>query len=66
MKFNDADLIGLPLRITISKRSLENGGYEFKRRDQEERRIVPVNDAIEIIQSEIKNLAQEMKDRFDL
>ncbi len=38
--FNDADLIGLPLRITISKRSLKNGGAEVKLRHEKERQIV--------------------------
>jgi prolyl-tRNA synthetase len=33
VKFNDADLIGLPLRVTVSARSLRNGGAEVKRRD---------------------------------
>ncbi len=66
VKFNDADLIGLPLRATISKRSLENGGVEFKRRDQQERRIVPLDEAVEVIQAELKNLAQEIKEQFDL
>ena len=32
MKFNDADLIGLPLRLTVSKRSLAAGGVEVKER----------------------------------
>jgi prolyl-tRNA synthetase len=39
--FADADLIGLPLRITISPRSLENGGYEIKWRTEDERTILP-------------------------
>jgi prolyl-tRNA synthetase len=33
VKFNDADLIGIPLRVTVSPRSLRNGGIEVKRRD---------------------------------
>jgi prolyl-tRNA synthetase len=32
VKFNDADLIGLPLRITVSERALKQGGVEFKLR----------------------------------
>ena len=45
VKLNDADLIGLPLRITVAQRSLQNGGVEFKRRDRDERTIVPVDEA---------------------
>ncbi len=33
-KFKDADLLGIPIRLTIGKRSLENGGLEFKLRAQ--------------------------------
>lgn len=40
IKFNDADLIGLPLRLTISQRALQQGGVEFKRRDLEAREII--------------------------
>ena len=32
-KFKDADLIGCPFQIIISKKSLENGGFEIKRRE---------------------------------
>jgi prolyl-tRNA synthetase len=37
VKFNDADLIGLPLRLTISKRSVKDGRIEAKWRDRDER-----------------------------
>ncbi|MFA4890756.1 MAG: proline--tRNA ligase [Candidatus Gracilibacteria bacterium] len=32
VKLNDADLIGIPLRLVVSKRSLEAGGVEWKER----------------------------------
>ena len=36
VKFNDADLLGVPIRATVSKRSLAAGGIEVKlRRDRE-------------------------------
>jgi prolyl-tRNA synthetase len=54
VKFNDADLIGLPIRAVVSKRSLKNGGIELKLRSQKEGRIVPVEDVVRVIQSEIK------------
>jgi prolyl-tRNA synthetase len=38
-KFNDADLLGIPVRLVISKKSLENGGIEYKERDQKETEI---------------------------
>src|SRR5437667_2888699 len=53
-KFNDADLLGLPLRAVVSKRSLKNGGFELKLRSQKESRIVPLEDAVRVIQEEIR------------
>jgi prolyl-tRNA synthetase len=32
VKFNDADLLGMPVRLVISNRSLKNESLEFKRR----------------------------------
>ncbi len=63
VKFNDADLIGLPLRVTVSSRSLKNGGLEFKRRDQDERWIVPREEGLAAIQSELEKLRQELLDQ---
>jgi prolyl-tRNA synthetase len=40
VKFNDADLIGLPIRLTVSERSLKEGGVEFKLRSETDRRNV--------------------------
>ncbi len=56
VKFNDADLIGLPLRLTVSKRSLEQGGAEYKRRDIDERSVIPLADVLAQVQAEISQL----------
>jgi len=40
VQFADADLIGLPVRLTVSERSLNAGGIELKRRDADEARII--------------------------
>lgn len=40
VKFKDADLIGIPCRVVISARSLENGGVEVKARSSRESKIV--------------------------
>jgi prolyl-tRNA synthetase len=37
VKFNDADLIGIPLRLTVSKRSVRDGLIEAKWRNSAER-----------------------------
>jgi prolyl-tRNA synthetase len=54
VKFNDADLVGLPLRVVVSKRSLKNGGIELKLRSQKESRIVPMAEAVQVVQEEIR------------
>jgi prolyl-tRNA synthetase len=41
VKFADADLIGAPVRLTVSERSLQAGGVEMKLRGRDEREIVP-------------------------
>ena len=66
VKFNDADLIGIPLRVTVSARSLQSGGFEFKRRDREERWIVPGDEALAAIQDEIEKDYQAINERFGL
>jgi prolyl-tRNA synthetase len=43
-KFTDADLLGMPWRVVVSKRSLENGGAEVKKRADADGRIVPLSD----------------------
>lgn len=45
-KLTDADLIGIPVRLVISNRSLENGGLEWKLRSEGESRIVSETDLI--------------------
>jgi prolyl-tRNA synthetase len=56
VKFNDADLIGLPLRITVSERALAQGGVELKRRDQAEKSIQPLETLLYTLQAELHSL----------
>lgn len=56
VKFNDADLIGLPLRLTVSKKSLESGGVEMKLRNQKDKVIVPMSEVEQRVEAELKNL----------
>ncbi|MBM3189662.1 MAG: proline--tRNA ligase [Chloroflexi bacterium] len=41
VKFNDADLIGIPVRLTVSRRTVESQAVELKPRWAEEKRLVP-------------------------
>jgi prolyl-tRNA synthetase len=52
VKFNDADLLGAPLRVTVSPRSLGQGSLEVKGRTEAEARLIPLGGAAEVITSE--------------
>ena len=49
VKFKDADLMGIPLRVVISSRSMGNGGVEVKARAEKESEIVSEPDVIEAV-----------------
>jgi prolyl-tRNA synthetase len=49
VKFSDADLIGLPVRLTVSRRSLEQGGLECAVRGRSDRQIIPLEGVGETI-----------------
>lgn len=42
VKFNDADLIGCPLRVTVGEKNLKEGMVEVKRRNEGENRTVKI------------------------
>jgi prolyl-tRNA synthetase len=61
VKFNDADLLGLPLRLTVSERALNQGGVEFKRRDQDEKKVVPLDRIVLQVQAELRSLLADIE-----
>lgn len=42
VKFNDADLLGIPIRVTISPRTLKTNSAEVKKRSEKESELVPL------------------------
>lgn len=48
-KFADADLIGIPYRVVVSKRSLADGGYEIKNRKEESGKIVAKEELLDLL-----------------
>ena len=57
VKFNDADLIGLPVRLTVSERAFKAGGLELKvRRGGEPRIVAPdrIVEEVRLILSELE------------
>ncbi len=51
VKFNDADLIGLPVRVVVSPRNLKDSVVEIKARDAEQAAKEPQADAVGQIKS---------------
>jgi len=60
VKFADADLIGLPLRLTLGERALKRGGVELQRRAGGEPALVPIADVVPRVRAEIAALAGEI------
>jgi prolyl-tRNA synthetase len=51
VKFNDADLIGISLRVVVSPRSLQSGGVEIKWRKEKQSRIIPLDGLTEAVRT---------------
>ena len=46
-KFADADLVGVPTRVTISPKTLESNSFELKKRTDEDAKLVGIEKALE-------------------
>ena len=49
VKFNDADLIGIPWRVAVGARGLKQQSVEVKRRREPERQLVPLTELISFL-----------------
>ena len=58
VKFKDADLIGIPLRVTIGAKGLDKGCIELRTRRDGKTDEVPLGDAVKTIQSLIAQAVQ--------
>lgn len=45
----DADMIGLPIRVVVSKRTLEQNGFEVKLRSEKESRVVSEEELLDVV-----------------
>ena len=63
VKFADADLIGLPLRVTVADRSLAQGGVELKRRDRPEKTVVAESELLAVVRTELQSLHDDIAQR---
>ncbi len=58
VKFADADLIGIPLRVTVSKRGLAAGTIEWKLRNETEARHIPQDGAARSLVDTIRRMRE--------
>ena len=61
VKFNDADLLGIPIRVTVGKKGVMEGRMEVKLRAESESYDVPINDAVADISGRVKTLYDSLK-----
>jgi prolyl-tRNA synthetase len=62
VKFKDADLIGIPVRVTVGRKALADGNVEIKLRSESENKKVPIENATE----KIIKLVNELKERLNV
>ena len=60
-KFKDADLIGIPVRVTVGKKSLAEGKVEIKLRCESERQEVLVEEAADKVIEIVAALKEQLK-----
>jgi prolyl-tRNA synthetase len=60
VKFKDADLIGIPIRVTIGKRSVAQGNVEVTLRRDAEGQSVAIDQAADTVSTLLANLKEEL------
>jgi len=53
-KFKDADLIGIPLRVTVGARGLKEGALELQDRRSGERTMLPIAEAARLLAEQVR------------
>ncbi|MBL7224762.1 MAG: proline--tRNA ligase [Desulfobacteraceae bacterium] len=56
VKFNDADLLGIPIRVTVGAKGIKGGKVEIKLRSETESFFVPINNAASSIKEKVEAL----------
>jgi prolyl-tRNA synthetase len=60
VKFNDADLLGMPIRLTVARRGMKQNAVEMKLRDQKEREMIPFDAILSEVEATIASLKREV------
>jgi prolyl-tRNA synthetase len=61
VKFKDADLLGIPVRVTVGQKTLAEGKVELKLRRESEVKLIDAGNAAETIKSLVEKLLAELK-----
>ncbi len=61
VKFKDADLIGIPFRVTIGKKALADGKIELRNRKTRQVRLVDLSMVVDAVKQELNNWFFEEK-----
>ncbi len=61
VKFNDADLLGIPIRVTVGVKGIKGGQVEIKLRSETESFFVPINNAASSINEKVEALNDSPK-----
>ena len=64
VKLNDCDLIGIPMRIIVGKKSLQRGVVEFKLRKSQESIEVKIEEIIEYVKTKKQELFDEINSKL--
>jgi len=61
VKFKDADLIGIPFRITIGKKALAQGSVEFRDRLTKEVKLVEIGTVVDAVRQGLKEWPENLE-----
>ena len=53
-KFKDADLIGIPLRVTVGARGLKEGALELQERRSGQREMIPLGEVAAVVAERVR------------
>jgi prolyl-tRNA synthetase len=61
IKFKDADLLGIPIRVTVGSKSLKEGNIEIKLRSETEKNIAPIDTAVKKTIEIVEKLKEKLE-----
>jgi prolyl-tRNA synthetase len=65
VQFADADLVGIPFRLIVSERNLQNGEVEWKRRDTGESGTMAIAGAVETVKGWVDDAVKAIEEKAD-